>query len=284
MKCTVNPTQGQQLFCKNQPKAATEVKNVLIAGGGPAGMEAAITAAKRGHNVTLVEKSDKLGGNLYPAGAPYFKKDILHFCEVLIRRVEEAGVKVVLNTEVTEDYIKSFDPDVLFVAIGSDEIVPPIKGMDLPNVVMAIDAELHPEKLGKRVAIIGGGLVGAEAAVSFAHEGKECSIIEMKSGVAEEVNSFYRGGLMPHVNESAKLFVDTKVKEILPEGVLCENSDGEFVVEADSVVCAVGFRAPYDTVDRFCDLVDESYIIGDCSNVAQIYQAVNAAYYAARNL
>ena len=285
VKCTVNPTQGQQLFCKTDPeKAPTEKKRVLVAGGGPAGMEAAITAAARGHEVTLAEKADKLGGNLYPAGAPYFKEDILKLCNVLIRRVEASGVNVILNTEVTADYIREFDPDALFVAIGSNELVPPIKGMDLPNVIMAIDAELHPDKLGERVAIIGGGLVGAEAAVSFAHEGKKCSIIEMKHEVAEEVNSFYRGGLMPHVKESAALYTDTKVKEIRPEGVVCEKAEGEFLVEADSVVCAVGFRAPYAMVDEFCDLVDESYIVGDCNNVAQIYQAMNAAYWAARSV
>ena len=281
VKCTVNPTMGQQLAAKYPQPAPERIKKVLVAGGGPAGMEAAITAAKRGHQVTIVEKADKLGGNLHPAAAPYFKKDILDYCEVLIRRVKEAGVNVMLNTEVTEDFIRDFAPDALFVAIGSSEVVPPIKGMELPNVVMAIDAELHPEKLGKKVAIIGGGLVGSEAAVSFAHEGKECSIIEMKGDVAEEVNSFYRGGLMVEVKKSATLYVDTKVKEILSNGVLCEKDGKEFVVEADSVVCAVGFRAPYDTVDQFCDLVGESYIIGDCRNVGQIYHAINQAYYSA---
>ena len=284
VKCTVNPTMGQQYPEKTRKQTADTKKRVLIAGGGPAGMEAAITAALRGHDVTLVEKSGELGGNLHPAGAAYFKEDIRKLCKVLISRVEKAGVKVVLNTEVTPEYVETFDPDALFVAIGSNELRPPIKGMDLPHVIMAIDAELHPDKLGERVAIIGGGLVGAEAAVSFAHEGKKCSIIEMKHEVAEEVNSFYRGGLMPHVKESAALYTDTKVKEIRPEGVVCENADGEFLVEADSVVCAVGFRAPYATVDEFCDLVDESYIIGDCNNVAQIYQAMNAAYWAARNV
>ena len=138
----------------------------------------------------------------------------------LIKRVKEAGVKVVMNTEVTPEYVEKFNPDALFVAIGSNELCPPIKGMELPNVVMAIDAELHPEKLGKRIAIMGGGLVGAEAAVSFHHEGKECSIIEMKSAVAEEVNSFYRGGLMPEIEKAAKCYVNTKVKEIVKEGVL----------------------------------------------------------------
>lgn len=284
VKCTVNPTMGQQLPEKNRTAAPERVKKVLIAGGGPAGMEAAITAANRGHDVTLVEKSDKLGGNLYPAGAPYFKEDIIKLCKVMVKRVKEAGVKVILNTEVTPEYVESFNPDALFVAIGSNELRPPIKGMELPHVIMAIDAELHPEKLGKKVAIMGGGLVGGEAAVSFHHEGKECSIIEMKSKVAEGVNSFYRGGLMPEIEKSATCYVNTKVKEIIPAGVLCEKDGEEFIIQADSVVCALGFRAPYDKVDALCDKVDEYYIVGDCKNVGQIYHATNEAYYAAMRL
>lgn len=281
VKCTVNPTMGQQLPAKFGIKAPGILKKILIAGGGPAGMQAAITLAGRGHEVTLVDKADKLGGNLYPAGAPYFKEDILKFAHVLEERVAKAGVKVILNTEVTPEYVKACNPDALFVAIGSNELRPPIKGIDMPHVIMAIDAELHPEKLGRKVAIMGGGLVGSEAAVSFRHEGKECSIIEMKSAVAEEVNSFYRGGLMVEVEKSAAIYVDTKVKEIVQAGVLCERDGEEFVIEADSVVCALGFRSPYDKVDALCDCVDEHYVVGDCSNVGQIYQATNQAYYAA---
>ena len=205
VKCSVNPTMGQQFPEKSKHKIAMYKKKVLIAGGGPAGMEAAITATQRGHDVTLVEKADKLGGNLYPAGAAYFKKDIIDFCNVLIKRVENAGVKVILNTEVTKEYVKEFNPDTLMVAIGSKEFVPPIKGIDSPKVVMAIDAELNHDKLGERVVIMGGGLVGSEAAISFKHDGKESSIIEMKSDVAEDVNSFYRGGLMVEVEKSANI-------------------------------------------------------------------------------
>ena len=181
--------------------------------------------------------------------------------------------------------MNEFAPDALFVAIGSNELRPPIKGMDGDNVIMAIDAELHPEKLGERVAIMGGGLVGAEAACSFAHEGKKVSIIEMKDDVALEVNSFYRGGLMPHVEESAELYVKTKVKEITPQGVLVENAEkGEFLIEADTVVCALGFRAPFATVDALCDMCEDSVAIGDCRNVGQIYHAMTAGYYAARTI
>lgn len=284
VKCTVNPTMGQQLAEKFPRKVPEQFKRVLIAGGGPGGMEAAVTLAARGHQVTLAEKSGKLGGNLGPAGAAFFKEDIAKLNTVLQKRVAASAVDVRLNTEVTPEFVKEFDPDALIVAIGSNELRPPIKGMDSPNVVMAIDAENHPEKLGRRVAIMGGGLVGGEAAVSFAHEGHEVSVIEMKSAIAEEVNSFYRGGLLPQIEKAAKCYVNTKVKAIVPEGVLVERDGNEFVIEADTVVCALGFRAPYDLVDALCAEVDESYVIGDCRNVGMIYQAISQGYYTAMQI
>lgn len=282
VKCSVNPTMGQQLEEKYPIPAPKRIKQVLVAGGGPAGMQAAITAAGRGHQVTLVEKTEKLGGNLYPAGASFFKLDIMDFCQVLINRVAAAGVTVILNTEVTADYVKTTAPDVLFVAIGAEEIKPAIKGIDLPHVVMAIDAELHPEKLGQKVVIMGGGLVGSEAAVSFAHHGKQCSIIEMKDRAAADVSNFYRGGLMVEVEKSADLYVNTKVKEITAEGVICVRDGEQFLVAADTVVCALGFRAPLKQVDALCEMTDEYYMIGDCKQAGQIYHAINNAYYAAR--
>lgn len=281
VKCAVNPTMGEQLAAKLPKKTPGQKKKVLVAGGGPAGMQAAITAANRGHEVILAEKSDKLGGNLHPAGAAYFKEDIRKLIEVMEKRVSRAGVDVRLNTDVTPAYVKETEPDVLFVAIGSNEMRPPIKGLDSDKVVMAIEAELCPEKLGKKVAIMGGGLVGAEAAIGFHHEGKECTIIEMKPAIAEEVNSFYRGGLMPEVEKAATCYVDTKVKEVVPSGVLCERNGEEMLVEADTVVCALGFTSPYDKVDELADLVDEYYIIGDCKKIGKIYDAINTAYYSA---
>ncbi len=280
VKCAVNPTMGEQLSAKKIEPAQVK-KKVLVVGGGTAGMEAAVTLAKRGHNVTLAEKTEKLGGALHPAGAAYFKEDIRKLIKVLSSRVEKAGVNVLLNKEVTPEFVKEFNPDTLFVAIGARELRPPIKGMDSDKVIMAIDAELNPEKLGENVVIMGGGLVGAEASIGFEHEGKKCTIVEMKSTIAEEVNSFYRGGLMPEVERSAKCLVNTKVKEITSEGVVCEADGKEFTVQADSVVCSLGFKSPYDEVDKLTDLVDEYYIIGDCKKVGKIYDAMNTGYYSA---
>ena len=272
---------GYQLLERSGRPMPERKKKVLVAGGGPGGMEAAITAARRGHDVTLAEKSGQLGGNLLPAGAAYFKEDIAKLCELLIQRTKAAGVNIVLNTEVTPEYVRSFDPDFLVIAIGSDELRPPIKGIDGDHVMMAIDAELHPEKLGRRVAIMGGGLVGAEAAIAFHHEGHEVSIIEMKKAVAEEVNSFYRGGLMPQVNQAAAVYTETKVTEIVPEGVKVERNGETFVIGADTVVCALGFRAKYAAVDELAKEADEYAVIGDCSNVGQIHQAINQGYFSA---
>jgi hypothetical protein len=171
------------------------------------------------------------------AGKPHFKYDPVEFPDVLVKRTYDSGVKTVLNREADEQFIKEFVPDVLlFVAIGSKEIVPPVKGVNGKNVIMAIDAEIYLERLGKRVVITGDGLVDVRVVISFKHERKECTIIEMKSETADEVNPFYCGRLLPELTKAAKIYINTKVKEIIPSGAACSTADEEFTVEVDSVV------------------------------------------------
>lgn len=282
LKCTVNPRTGNEFY--ETPVGQAEVsKKVLVAGGGPGGMEAAITLSQRGHDVTLVEKKDHLGGNLLPAGAAYGKTDIQELCKVMIHRLENTNVKVVLNQEVDKAYIEAFDPDVLFLAIGANTFVPPVKGIDGNNVLSAAEAELYKDKLGDKVAVIGGGLVGCEAAVSFAHEGKQTAVIEMRDKILMGCNRFYYGAINEQIElNHVGIYTGTAVKEITEKGVICRQGDREFLVEADTVVYAAGFRAPFNLVDELSELVEDTRIIGDCGKVGQIYQAIMQGYHQAK--
>ncbi len=286
IKCTVNPSMGHQIAEKEYIPMPEQRKRILIAGGGPAGMEAAIIAAGRGHEVTIAEKSSRLGGNLHPAGAALFKRDIHRLCEVLIRRVHKAGVRVEYDTEVTPEYIRAYNPDALFVAIGSVPIIPPIPGIDSGNVILAAEAEQHPEQLGHKVVVMGGGLVGCEAAVAFAKDGHEVTVVEMRDELIPDYNNFYKGGLFPELYSRVRVCKNTTVKAITADGVKAVNNETgeEMLLPADTVVCAAGFRAPWNKVDELCACVDEHYILGDCRNVAQIHQALSTAYFAAKRV
>lgn len=284
--CTVNPVIGNEIEESIPVPAPEKIKKVLIAGGGPAGMEAAIIAAQRGHDVTICEQSDRLGGALEPAGTAFFKQDIHLLRDVLERRVYASGAKVLLNTKVTPDFVKKFNPDTLFVAIGSEPIVPPIEGIKSDKVILAADAEKSIEKLGENVVVIGGGLIGSECAIAFAADGKKVTIVEMLEKILPDCNILYRGALIPELNRhSVKIYTNARAKAVTGEGVVCVDKEGkQFTVEADSVVLAAGYRARRDLVDELANLVDECFVIGDCTSPARIGQAMSAGHYAAKYL
>ena len=282
IRCTVNPVIGRETTEMYRIPAVSS-KKVLIAGGGPAGMAAAVFAARRGHKVILCERDDKLGGALAFADSVDFKQNIVKYKEYLIRQLHELGVDVRLNTRVDKALVEAEKPDALFAAVGADPIVPPFPGVDGENVI--IGKYLRPEtKLGKRIAVIGGGLVGCETGVHLANDGHEVTVIEMADDVAKDCGHFHRIALMEELKK-VTVRASHRCTRITAEGVYAVAPDGsEVLFPADNVIMAVGMRARSAEVEALRGLVPDFVVLGDCLRARNILAAVRNAYDAAMDL
>ncbi len=250
----------------------------MIAGGGIAGMEASVTCAKRGHEVILCEKADRLGGILRCEENVPFKKHLHEYIDLMTRRVSAENIDVRLNTEVTKDLIEQLGPDVVIAAIGSKPAVPDIPGICGSNVVGAVEVYVNPDKAGSRVAIMGGGLVGSELAIYLAGLGREVTIIEMLPRLNAGDNILQGQAIGIELDRlGVKLALGTKVVEICEKGVLAENANGTKLFEADTVVNALGLcpRREEAGALRFCAPVFHQ--IGDCLDAKNIYEATRTA-------
>ncbi|MBW1913052.1 MAG: FAD-dependent oxidoreductase, partial [Deltaproteobacteria bacterium] len=191
IRCAVNPVVGRETEC-GEIRLAIQKRKVLIVGGGPAGMEAGIVAALRGHQVTLYEKEEQLGGNLALAAIPPFKEDMKRFLDYLVGRVNELPIDVKAATEATAETVKAESPDVIVVAAGAVPLIPDIPGANSPNTVWSGDILAGKVQPGEDIIVAGGGLVGCEIALFLAQQGKKVSIIEMLDEVATDFNMVSR--------------------------------------------------------------------------------------------
>ncbi len=296
IRCAVNPVIGRELdHAYALPK--TEPKKVLVAGGGPAGMEAALEAAKRGHKVTLCEAGDALGGQLLLEEHVPFKKEMYDFCRVKGDQVREAGVEVLLNTRVTREWAEKFNPDAIICAVGARPIVPKIEGIDLPNVKFIDELRKEKPDFGKRVVIMGGGLVGCETAVHLMLEGHEVTVVEMQDSYAKDATIWHRQALRQQLSKGVKVLLNTKAVKVTEEGLMVERkipaSDknacpgNEYVNElipADTVFCAVGLTPRTDVREELWGITPYFYPIGDCVQPAQMFQALSQGHYAGRDV
>ena len=284
-RCSVNPVIGAELEEKYYVAPPLSKKKVLVVGGGPAGMEAAITAARRGHEVLLYEKTDALGGALKFAEAVPFKQDLYRFTQCLIRRVESSGVKVTLNQRVDRALAEKVRPDVLIIAVGAQPVIPAIPGIASDKVVSVAQAEANPDALGERVVILGGGLVGCETGIHLGMKGKQVTIVEMRDTLAADVNMFHGMALGQELNKYVTAVTGGTGRAVTDEGLVYTDREGqEHLLPADAVLCAVGMRACTDVMEKLWNVVDEQYVIGDCVKPAQVTQAISDAYYLAKNL
>lgn len=282
--CAFNPTVGNELENKYAFPPTTP-KKVVVVGGGPGGMEAAITAAQRGHSVSLYEKASHLGGQLLAEQYIPFKQDMYNFVKVLEGRLKKSGVEVHLNTELTAQQAADMKPDVIMTAIGAKPIVPPIPGIDGKNVATLDALHQSPPALGEKVVILGGGLVGSECAIYLDGLGKDVTVVEMKDDWAADSYFMHKNAMKIYVRDSnIKIKVSTVAKEITEKGLLCSTPDGEELIEADTILLAAGMRADRETAESFYNAAPRVFEIGDCIKAGRVVEAVSLGYYRALDI
>jgi len=275
--CTVNPFAGREFKYIVSPAAKS--KKVFIAGAGPAGMEAALIAAERGHRVTLFEKENEPGGWLRIGCLPPHKEDIANLSRSLAVRAKKAGAEFRLGSTLDVRTLEQEQPDVLIVAVGASPIIPDIPGIRGANVVSAEDVLTQKKKVQGRIIIIGGGLVGCETAEFLMTKGQNITsvtVLEMMDRLAPTVSSSYRPFFLGMLKMlGIRLEKRTIVEEVTGTGVRVNRQGTDEFIEADAVVLAAGLRVDPKTVEVFQGKAPEVYTVGDCVRPRMIREAVD---------
>ena len=278
--CAINPFMGHEMECSPSEPAARP-GNVLVIGGGPAGMEAAWYAARRGHHVTLCEKDARLGGQFFLASQPPLKTDIAIYLFHMERRLKDAGVDIRLNCPVDADFVRNFGADHVLVATGSLPVFLPFPGLeDTPHFFANDILRDSLEKLGRRVVVIGGGLVGAETAEEIARTGRHVDIVEMTGDIARDMYLPMRESLKDRLSAlGVTIRTNCKVQSLSKGRVTMLDDKGNVSVTDpfDSVVLALGARADQTLKKALDEAGIRCTAIGDCVHAGKILQATGDA-------
>ncbi len=314
--CSVNPEIGFEQEARHE-LPHTVRKTVLIAGGGVAGMQAALTASQRGHKVILCEKGQRLGGVLRCEAKAPFKRLLSNYLDYQARMISRLPIEVRLGAEVTPELAKAAEADAIIAALGAREFIPAIPGIQGKNVLGAEEAYYYPEKTGKTIAILGGGLVGIELAIFLSGLGRRVTIIEMMDALSDGGNPVHGLALVNEIKKyGIRITTATRAVEInekgvigqyvgsaftLPpcptvqEAVLQSNSFGRSIradteegskrlFEADTVIYAAGRQPLQEEAERLRFCAPEFHQIGDCWVPRNIQQATSMAYTVARDI
>jgi 2,4-dienoyl-CoA reductase-like NADH-dependent reductase (Old Yellow Enzyme family)/thioredoxin reductase len=275
--CNNNPELGREARWDMSPVA--NARTVWVVGGGVAGMEGAILAARRGHSVVLFERAPELGGEILSAAAPPHKGELLNAITNRLPLLEKYGVDVRLNTEVTRESVVAGRPDVIILATGARPSMPPIPGIDRPEVVMARDLLLRKAFVGPRVAVLGGGMVGAETAEYLADYHRDVTIIEMRSAIAADMPRVPRTYLLRRLEQLGVTFVTGATVDAITDHGVVVTRDGaqQLLDDFSSIVVALGSHPADELADALRGEVDELYVIGDAREVARIVDATGQA-------
>lgn len=302
-RCTINAAEGSDAQSA-EIKPAERIKNVMIIGGGPAGMEAARVTALRGHRVTLYEKEKELGGQLKLAGVPPGKAKINWFKDWLINQIKKSKVEVKLGSTVTAETVEKAKPDAVIIATGARPIAPEVPGIESEKVVQAWDVLSGKVALkGKKAVVVGGGMVGCETALFLADKGNKVTILtrrgrdelggdmeplaqmvmleQIRAGRGEETVSYGVREFLPGFN--VDICENADLAEIVKEGAVVTGRAGNrSVIEADKVVLARGTEPVSELENKLRDKVRELYIVGDSYEPRQMLDAISEGFRVAR--
>jgi pyruvate/2-oxoglutarate dehydrogenase complex dihydrolipoamide dehydrogenase (E3) component len=285
MQCAVNPRVGLEASVEAFPPSAY-AKTVAVIGGGPAGITAALTAAGRGHNVTLFEREDCLGGALKFSKYVPFKYPLKNYLDFLDRQAEKSSLRVELGVNVSPEKIKGAY-DAVIVAVGAEPLRPRIDGAE--RATCAVDIYGHEDRLGDNIFVVGGGQVGCETALHLSRLGKNVTLAEMRPDIAPDASKTHRDELLVELGKEDRLTIRTGVtcRAILPDCVICEKAGDAGETEtwpADDVIIAAGLRPLTELAYGFVGVAEDVAVVGDCARPRTVEWAVKEGFYAALNL
>jgi len=274
LQCAVNPETGREMIFKFQK--ATSPKKVWIIGGGPAGMKAAEISASRGHQVTLYEKEKNLGGQFLLAALPPHKKILNEFIRYLTGKLKTLPIKIELEKSFHPDLLDKEKPDIVILATGARPYFPPIDGLKDSRAFSVIDALTHPNRLGKKVLIIGGGGIGAEVADYLSENGIEVTLVEMREGIALDLAIHLQYFLNKRLREKGvRILTSTKAIRFEKGSLWVEDNQGKKKLEGfDSMIIAMGTLPNNEIIEKLEGKVPEIYVIGDALKPREMMEAL----------
>lgn len=278
VSCALNPAAMHESKYAITP--AEVKKKITIVGGGIGGMETARICAMRGHEVTLYEKSDVLGGVFIAAAAPDFKeadKKLIHW---YIKQINDLKVNIIMTTTVTPELVKNTHPDSIIIATGAKPLQLSVPGINNDNVIEAIDLLLGRKQAGDSVVVVGGGITGCEIAYDLAKKGKKVKVVEMMDDILQikmlsAANSNMLRELLAYYN--VDVLKATKLCAITPDSVRVSKNSIETEIPTNSVVIAVGYVPTAPLAHALKDHNDV-HVIGDAEHVGSLLDVVWAAY------
>lgn len=285
VQCSVNPRFRRENRVPLLITKTESPKKVVVIGGGPAGMKAALVASEKGHKVILIEKEKRLGGTINIADHGGYKRELKDYRDYLVHQVEKSNIQVLLCTNATYELVESMKPDGIIIAVGGEPIVPNIPGVE--HAIKVIDAYQNFDDIKGDVVVIGGGAIGTEAGLELAEQGRNVTIVEMSDTLSAKENWLYRIAQRQHIEKcnNFKTRMESKVIEIKANGVIIQNQQGkEEFMKADYVLLSVGMKEKKEEAFKFYNITPNTTMIGDCRRVGHVLDCTNDAYFVAVNI